>query len=44
MALRAEISALKIEEESDKKKLAVMETQAQGSECLGNKDTFFLAA
>ena len=29
MALRAEISALKIEEESDKKKLELMQTQAR---------------
>ena len=32
MALRAEISALKIEEESDKKKLELMQTQARENE------------
>ena len=32
IALRAEISALKIEEESDKKKLELMQTQARENE------------
>ena len=39
-ALRAEIAALKIEEESDKRTLARMETQSQGKNAFKTKDVY----